>query len=71
MLIYAGKTFTSRYDSRAPIHIAVLDDTTENGVRSLCAGKLLAPINKGSKIDVTCRVCQTRVQRLMSAVAPA
>lgn len=71
MLIYAGKTYSARYDRKAPVHIAVLDDTTESGVRSLCHGMVIAPINKGGKIEVTCRSCQTEVQQLMRAVSAA
>lgn len=69
MLIYAGKTFTSRYDRKAPVHIAVLDPEAENGVRSLCSGMVIAPICKGGKIDVTCQACQAEVQRLMATAS--
>jgi tripartite-type tricarboxylate transporter receptor subunit TctC len=69
MFIYAGKTFTARYDRKAPIHIAVLDPESENGARSLCSGMVIAPINKGGTIDVTCRACQTEAQKLVTSVA--
>jgi tripartite-type tricarboxylate transporter receptor subunit TctC len=69
MLIYAGKAFTTRYDRTAPVHLAVLTPESENDVRSLCAGTVIAPINKGGTIDVTCQSCQAEVQRLMSSVS--
>lgn len=71
MLIYAGKTFSNRYDRRAPVHIAVMDPDSDvaNGALSMCSGIVIAPINTGGTIEVTCRSCQTEVQRLMAEVS--
>lgn len=53
MFVVAGKTWSSRYDKKAPIHLARGDET---GPQSLCAGMEVAPI-KDPRVTVTCSTC--------------
>lgn len=69
MHVTAGKTFSSRYDKKAPVHVAMVDPESEDTPRSLCAGMVMAPIRRGGAIDVTCRACADAVAQLQQLVA--
>jgi hypothetical protein len=61
--IYAGKATTSRYDHRAPIHLAV-GEIGSNTARAICGGISVSPISQGPAIDVTCRRCKESLATL-------
>lgn len=63
MIIEAGRTELSRYDSRAPIHIAVAPDY-DSPATTLCGGKVVSPIRKGPAIDISCGSCLSRISDL-------
>lgn len=63
MIIEAGRTELSRYDNRAPIHIAVAPDY-DTPATTLCGGKVVSPIRKGPAIDISCGSCLSRIDTL-------
>jgi hypothetical protein len=65
MFIYAGRTAASRYDNRAPIHIAFTADP-ENPAQTLCTGAEISPVKRGPAIDVTCTRCLSKVDSLQN-----
>lgn len=65
MFIYAGRTSASRYDNRAPIHIAFTADP-ECPAQTLCSGAEISPVKQGPAIDVTCSRCLREVDSLPS-----
>lgn len=67
MLVYAGKTYSARYDKKAPIHIAVVDPDAETGVRALCHDMEISPVNERT-VDVTCRNCESEIYRIMASL---
>jgi heptaprenylglyceryl phosphate synthase len=69
VLIYAGKTFSSRYDKKAPVHVAMVDPDGDEQPRNLCTGMVMAPVQFGGSIDVTCRACAQAVLELQQLVS--
>lgn len=67
MLVHAGKTYSARYDKKAPIHIAVVDPDTASGARAICHGMVISPVNNTGTIDVTCKRCEDEIYRLMAS----
>lgn len=72
MHIYAGKTRASRYDSRAPIHLALAnedEDGTIYEVRAICSDRVVSPLFDTGSQDITCKTCQNIAVELLSPTA--
>jgi hypothetical protein len=69
MYVYAGKTRASRYDNRAPVHLALSEedeDGTISDVRSICSDRSVTPLSVGACQDITCPACQQIAVELLA-----